>query len=233
MESDYYSILGIGRDADVQTVRTAYRRLMQHSRNHPDLGGDTRTAALINKAYTVLSNPEQKSEYDARLFILDRIAKGFSKEPTTFRPQMPAQRCAFCGEPHDYSPHDDLSEFGCERCGSALQAAGSERMESLGQRAVQRIGRTLDMTMFTHYPQQKGIAARTEDVSLRGLRLITRCALRHGQRIRLISDAFDAVGEVVHSAAGASRWRTETVAGVSFLTLRFNRPAGVFVSRQI
>lgn len=236
-EADFYSILGIERDAGIGVVRQAYRRLMQRGRNHPDLGGSTQKAALINKAYAVLSNPDLRSEYDSRLFILERVAEGFTADSPqatgTTAPLEPARACAFCGEPHDYSPHDDLSDYGCERCGSALQAAGSERLESLGQRAVQRIGRSLNMTLFTRYPQQKGTAATTEDVSLQGLRLVTRCSLRHGQRVRLISNVFDAVGEVVHCAVAPSRWRTETVAGVAFLTLRFNKPQGVFVSRQI
>lgn len=232
-DADFYSILGVGRDASIDLVRETYRRLMQHSKNHPDLGGDNRKAALINKAYAVLSNPELRSEYDARLTILERVARGFDTSvPSEFLDS--AKVCAFCAEPHPFSQqHDDLSETGCDRCGSALQAAGSERLESMGQRAVQRLGRTFDMTMFTRFPQEKGVSARTEDISLQGLRLSTRSDLRLGQRVRLVSDVFDAVGEVVHRASNTQGWFPKTIAGVAFLTLRFSRPAGVFVSRQI
>lgn len=231
-EADYYSILGIDRDAGLDVVRETYRRLMQHSRIHPDLGGDTQKAALINKAYAVLSNPELRSEYDARLTILERVAQGFAAPPREVID--PAKACAFCGEPHAFSQqHDDLSDRGCERCGSALQAAVSERLESLGQRAVQRLGRSYDLTMFTRFPQARGVKAQTEDISLQGLRLTTRADLYLGQRIRLVSDAFDAVGQVVHRASNTQGWFPRTIAGVTFVTLRFSRPAGVFVSRQI
>ena len=233
VEGDYYSILGVERDASMDAVRQRYRRLMQHSRHHPDLGGDTRTAALINRAYAVLSNPDLRSDYDARLMILEHVARGFSVEEATPLAD-PSRACAFCGLPHTYSQqHDDLNDIGCERCGSALQIAGSERLEFLGQRAVERLGRSFALTMFTRFPQRKGIAAETEDVSLQGLRLSTRSDLRLGQRVRLISDAFDAVGDVVHRASDTSGWMSKTIAGVNFLTLRFARPVGVFVSRQI
>jgi len=237
MEADYYAILGVERDAALSAVRDRYRRLMQQSRLHPDLGGDTRVAALINKAYSVLGNPALRNEYDARLFILERVAEGFSNEtpepatatgPAAAAPS--ARACVFCGEPDDTSPQDDL---GCSRCGSALRPADTQRLESFGNRAVQRLGRSLDIQLFTRFPQRKGIAARTEDVSLQGLRLIARCALRQGQRVRMVSDTFDAVGEIVHAASQPSAWRPKTIAGISFLTLRFARPAGVFVSCQI
>lgn len=231
-ETDYYSILGIDRDAGVDTVRESYRRLMQHSRNHPDLGGDTQTAALINKAYKVLSNSELRTEYDARLLILERVAQGFAPEdPRSNVHQM--KSCVFCGQPHNYSEHDDLSDIGCARCGSALQAAGSDRMEYMGQRAVQRFGKAFDMMMFTGFPQEKGIWARSEDLSLHGLRLCTRSSLQMGQRVRLISGIFDAVGDVVHCGNDNRGWRSMTTAGVAFLTLRLKRQEGVFVSRQI
>ena len=231
-ETNYYSVLGIDRDAGIDAVRESYRRLMQRGRNHPDLGGDTQKAALINKAYTVLSNPELRDEYDARLLILERVAQGFAPEdPRSNVHRM--KSCAFCGQPHNYSQLDDLSDVGCSRCGSALQAAGSERLENPGQRAVQRFGKSFDIMMFTGFPQEKGIWARSEDLSLHGLRLTTRSSLQMGQRIRLISGIFDAVGDVVHCAFENRGWRSMTTAGIVFLTLRLKRQEGVFVSRQI
>lgn len=231
-ETDLYAILGVERDAGPDAIRARYRRLMQGSRIHPDLGGDTREAALINKAYTVLSDADLRGEYDARLAILERVARGFDTEAPP-GVAAAANNCAFCNAPHNFSEHDDLNETGCERCGSALQAVSSERLEQLGQRAVQRLGRSMDLLLFTRYTQKTGYPAQSKDVSLHGIRLCTRSSLQLGQRVRLQSEAFDAVGEVVHRALDFRGWRSNTVAGVSFLTLRFRRPAGVFVSRQI
>ena len=59
---DYYSILGVDKNADEQTIKKAYKRLaMQH---HPDKGGDENKFKEINEAYATLSNPQKKAQYD-------------------------------------------------------------------------------------------------------------------------------------------------------------------------
>ncbi|MEM7736378.1 MAG: J domain-containing protein [Deinococcota bacterium] len=66
MAQDHYHILGITEDADLQEVRSAYRQLAKV--HHPDLNpGDPYADALfqrINAAYSVLSNPESRRDYD-------------------------------------------------------------------------------------------------------------------------------------------------------------------------
>ena len=138
---------------------------------------------------------------------------------------------ASCEQPHDFGTHE-LDEASCNTCGSSLQGVDSFGVESSDQRAVHRLGRSLDMTVFTHWTQKKGFAAKTEDISPHGVRMVAQCGLRPGQRIRLVSDMLDAVGEITHCASGRSLLRDVTIAGVAFLALRFNRPAGVFVSRR-
>ena len=228
---DYYSILGIDRGASVHVVRTSYRRLMQKGGNHPDLGGDTKTAALINKAYAVLSDPALRSEYDAKLSVLDHIARGVTMAPAEAPPD-PSRACLFCGQPHQYGAND-LEEVSCQNCGSALQSIDRSRMEPMGKRVVQRLGQCVDLKVFTHWTQKKGYAARTQDISPYGLRMIIPCELTLGQRVHIVSRKLDAVGEVVYVAPGPSSWRRETIAGVTFQTLRYDRRVGVFVTRQI
>jgi DnaJ-class molecular chaperone len=59
---DYYSILGVERNADEQTIKKAYKRLaMKH---HPDKGGDENKFKEINEAYATLSDPQKRSQYD-------------------------------------------------------------------------------------------------------------------------------------------------------------------------
>jgi len=63
---DYYEILGIGRDADEQQVKSAYRRLaLQH---HPDRNPDNPAAEERFKeaaeAYSVLSDGQKRAAYD-------------------------------------------------------------------------------------------------------------------------------------------------------------------------
>lgn len=60
--SDYYSILGVQRNANQEEIKRAYRRLA--AQHHPDRGGDTQKFQEIQAAYDTLSNPEKKSAYD-------------------------------------------------------------------------------------------------------------------------------------------------------------------------
>lgn len=230
-DNNYYKVLGVSRSADTGVIRNTYRRLMQHAGNHPDLGGDTRKAAMINKAYAVLCDPELRSEHDSRLDVLDLVATGVRLMPGPGIPD-PAGDCLFCGQSHGLSEHN-REDVSCETCGSALQAVEDVRMEPKDQRSVQRLGRSIDVTLYTHWRQKKGFAANTEDISPLGVRLITHCGLQTGQHVRLVSSLFDAVGEISHCAPGRLGWREVTIAGVIFRTLRFSNQNGVFVSRQV
>lgn len=59
---DYYSILGVPRDAPEADIKRAYRRLA--SQHHPDKGGDTARFQEIEEAYRVLSDAAARTEYD-------------------------------------------------------------------------------------------------------------------------------------------------------------------------
>ena len=60
---DYYDILGIKKDASLNEIRQAFRKLAQ--KHHPDKGGgDVEKFKEINQAYQILSNPEKRKMYD-------------------------------------------------------------------------------------------------------------------------------------------------------------------------
>ncbi|MBB2988069.1 DnaJ C-terminal domain-containing protein [Terracoccus luteus] len=66
-EKDFYATLGVPSDADATTIKKTYRKLARTM--HPDHNvGDTKAEARfkeIGEAYAVLSDPEQRREYDA------------------------------------------------------------------------------------------------------------------------------------------------------------------------
>src|SRR6202047_7323 len=63
---DYYEVLAISREADDQTIKSAYRKLaLQH---HPDRNpGNSESEEKFKEAaeaYAVLSDPQKRAAYD-------------------------------------------------------------------------------------------------------------------------------------------------------------------------
>ena len=59
---NHYQTLGINSTATADQIKQAYRKLaMQH---HPDRGGDAAAFQKIQQAYSVLSDPAQRQQYD-------------------------------------------------------------------------------------------------------------------------------------------------------------------------
>jgi molecular chaperone DnaJ len=66
-EKDFYAILGVPQDADATAIKKAYRKLAR--KEHPDQNpGDANAEKRfkeIGEAYAVLSDPEERQQYDA------------------------------------------------------------------------------------------------------------------------------------------------------------------------
>ena len=60
--TDYYSILGVGKNADQNEIKQAYRKMA--AKHHPDRGGNTAEFQKIQSAYDTLGDPQKRSEYD-------------------------------------------------------------------------------------------------------------------------------------------------------------------------
>jgi hypothetical protein len=236
---DYYEILHVSRDAPLQIIRGSYRMLMQQLKHHPDLGGDPAKAALINEAYAVLTDPQRRAAYDARLDLLLQVSHGVPEEPVNrgaaaepLRALDPFRECVFCEVPHDHGKFVEV-DVDCENCGSPLSAAENRRIEPQDQRAVARIDNRQDIVFYTRWPQAQGFAGHTEDISLHGLRFLTKAELMQGQRIKIVSDFVEAVALVSNCVYERHGWSTWCVAGVSFTTLRFAQSLGGFVSDRV
>ena len=68
-KKDYYEVLGVKKDAPADEIRKAYKKLA--IKWHPDKNPDNKEEAEkkfkeISEAYSVLSDPEKKKEYDNR-----------------------------------------------------------------------------------------------------------------------------------------------------------------------
>ena len=67
MARDYYDILGVGRGASDEEIKKAFRQ--KAKQYHPDINKDDKEAEAkfkeVNEAYSVLSDKEKRSQYDA------------------------------------------------------------------------------------------------------------------------------------------------------------------------
>ena len=65
-KTDYYTTLGVSRDASATNIKKAYKKLaMKHhpDRNKGDKGSEDKFKEL-SEAYEVLSNPDKRQTYD-------------------------------------------------------------------------------------------------------------------------------------------------------------------------
>lgn len=62
MSKDYYEILGVGRTATPEEIKSAFRKKAHEY--HPDKGGNAEKFKEINEAYQVLGHVEKRKQYD-------------------------------------------------------------------------------------------------------------------------------------------------------------------------
>jgi curved DNA-binding protein CbpA len=83
---NYYVALGIAEDADVDTIRSAFRALAR--RYHPDAGPGSSTVEFqrVLEAYETLSDPERRRIYDSQLQV-SRARRRVFAEPIRSGPR--------------------------------------------------------------------------------------------------------------------------------------------------
>src|SRR5436190_8720632 len=130
---DYYKILGVNKDANIEDIRKAYRKLAR--KHHPDLNPNDKEAhkkfQQINEANEVLSDPEKRKKYDqygkdwqhADVFEKARQSSGSSKQTYTTGQ-------AFGGEDFD---DDQFSDFFESMFGGGRRRSGGQHVKFRGQ----------------------------------------------------------------------------------------------------
>lgn len=116
---DYYRILGVSRDAPLERVKKAYRKLAR--KFHPDVSKEADAEPRmkeVNEAYAVLSDPEKRAAYD-------RLGQDF-RPGQEFRPP-PDWDAGFEFSGHDFSRSEaaDFSEFFSELFGRSGRWGGT------------------------------------------------------------------------------------------------------------
>ena len=86
---DYYSILGVRRDASQEEIKRAYLESAQ--KLHPDkntAAGETELFLDAQQAYETLSNPKRRSKYDATLPPEEKIKLPYEQNILFSRPSL-------------------------------------------------------------------------------------------------------------------------------------------------
>ena len=88
MKQDYYSILQIDKNASINDIKKAYRKMAL--KYHPDkYDGNGTMIKEINEAYSVLSDSNKKSEYDKNGHLTNEdINEEFDRQIRKFHEQF-------------------------------------------------------------------------------------------------------------------------------------------------
>jgi hypothetical protein len=229
----YYRLLHVQPDAPPEVIRSSYRTIMQRLRAHPDLGGDHETARLLNEAWAVLGDPVKRAAYDREAAAQHPQAAAepqaaAAPEPTATGLYRSLGTCLFCKGP--LPPLQRLlPESLCETCGVPLFPA-SRQPAGPDARALPRLARNHQATLFTRWPQARGLPAETRDLSPLGVGLLLGESLPPGTIARLESDICRAVVRIASARPEGGDGRH--LLGAEFLTVLFPRPRGAFVSTR-
>jgi curved DNA-binding protein CbpA len=223
---NYYRILHVQPEAPAQVITASYRTLMSKLRMHPDLGGDTASAALINEAYAVLRDPAKRSKYDLQLRGSKTAGRGRSGAAAASAPEPEVRTaCPFCGAFPAAAIH---AKTRCHRCDSPLApppARPPERNELFGRRATPRMSRSDSVSLVAGW-QAPIRTAQLRDLSMTGISVITDSKIERRQVIRIIGPLFDILATVVSCRTDGRRVEVHA----SLLTAIFMKEKGVVVS---
>jgi len=227
---NHYRVLHVQPDAPTAVIKSTYRTLMQKLKMHPDLGGDTWNAALVNEAYAILSDPLKRDAYDRQM--LKKLQQRQSQDAATAvsKRDMKRGHCLFCKSVFLVFPGQAASEV-CVECRSPLRGNETPETEIVLRRIAARIERTFDVTYYTYWPQSPHHAIAM-DFSPTGIAIVGADHFFIGQLIKIESELLNAVAEVKNQESNAEPSFPVRV-GLKFVTVSFNLPRGTFVGVSV
>lgn len=234
-EPNYYEILHVQPDAPLEIVKASYRTLMSKLDMHPDKGGDVAMAALINRAYAVLSDSASRALYDDSLRRQQETADVDSPPATepaaaTSRQDythLTTEYCVFCMKPHEHGP-DAPPDARCADCRSPLTHSLSVDSMPSGRREMPRVSADEPLHFFTDWPQSQPRQGLIKDLSLNGIQFSCRQRLSAQDIVKLSCATLEAVARITYCRRGPDYFGF--VAGGEFITVELHKDRGAFVS---
>lgn len=169
---DYYTVLGVARDAGENEIRSAYRKLARQY--HPDVNPGNTAAETrfkeINEAYQVLSDAEKRAKYD-------QFGRDWERyQQTAGTRQQPDFERWFTGSPggvrFEYTTDDGggFSDFFRTLFGNA-----GARRTATGQGQRVRLERGADLEQEVEIPIEEAYRGTTRVLQLQGERTCPEC----------------------------------------------------------
>jgi len=250
---NYYRILHVQFDAPEAVIRASYRTIMHKLRQHPDLGGDHWNATVINEAYAVLIDAVRRAAYD-KTFLADhgkeasakpkpsapdeKASTGTASESDQSSSQADAKAsggssagaagtmatCPFCGHGNVLIANE------CGRCRSPSTPVPQVSATIGARRQIERITVRDRVDFYDSWPQRQPYTGELRDLSPKGCQLIALRPVHRGKCIKIDTSLFAAIGTVQACRGHDSESGRLYVLAIEFLTLRFIRPEGSFVS---
>lgn len=225
----YYQILYVHEDAPTKIITSSYRTLMQQLNAHPDRGGDETEAALINRAYAVLSISDKRTQYDRDLEAM-REAAGNPGTPRYETIQLSVGPiCPFCSSKHIHGkniPEDAV----CANCNSPLKLGKEKILDKTGQRKIRRFDQRENMHFYTEWPQSNPHQGVMMDFSPRGMMFETSTEIFVNTVLKIDCSRFKAIGQVVNCRQMGKLMRPNWRIGIQFITIQFKSTRGTFIS---
>jgi Zn finger protein HypA/HybF involved in hydrogenase expression len=138
-----------------------------------------------------------------------------------------AGRCSFCKTPYSLAHNPHYSQF-CLKCSSPLFSVNEELSEK-SKRILVRREKTGTIFFYIYWPGHK-FPGHLSDISPQGFRFSTEFGLDIGQLIKVDSEHFKAVAEVIHINIMNG---LQNSIGVRFRTVAFSFPKGNFLKTSI
>jgi curved DNA-binding protein len=200
---DYYTTMGLTRDAAPEDIKRAYRKLAR--KYHPDVSKEKNAEAHFketSEAYEVLSDPEKRAAYD-RLGADYRAGQEF-RPPPEWNARQPGGNAGFdAGENADHSDFFESLFKGMRGAGASTGRGGGGRTASFdmhGQDQHARIQidiedsyRGASRTLQLRVPETDD-SGRTQ-LKDRTIEFAIPKGIRAGQHIRLAGQGASGIGQ--------------------------------------
>lgn len=198
---NYYRILYVQPEAPTAIIQASYRTLMTTLAQHPKLGGDPEAAALINKAYATLNDPDKRKAYDKTLNIAslrsNNKALHLDNSEDHSTASIEHNQCLFCGTVIAQNTTPDTR---CPSCNSPIKRTEmqsiSKEQQIFDRRRIPRVLKSDPVKVFPNWPHP-GIESRIRDLSPEGINFETDIEFIPKQILKITGASFDSIARII------------------------------------